>query len=129
MSIGVLGSSWERCGLLWYIVAVSVRVAARISDALAERIALRASVEMRSLSNMIERLLELGLGQVVTERDQGAEGSGRQTGLSRAVVSGGGGSTESLSSLAPSSSRSVTVCENERFHRSGTFCKQCGRVP
>ena len=62
----VYHSCWEQCGLLWYIVAVSVRVAARIPDALAERIALRATAETRTLSNMIERLLELGLG-VVTD--------------------------------------------------------------
>ena len=49
------------CGTL---LLVSVRVAARIPDALAERIALRATAETRTLSNMIERLLELGLGVV-----------------------------------------------------------------
>ena len=46
------------------VVSVSVRVAARIPDALAERISARASSETRTLSNMIERLLELGLGVV-----------------------------------------------------------------
>lgn len=124
VSIGVLGFLWERCGLLWYIVAVSVRVAARISDALAERIVLRASVEMRSLSNMIERLLELGLGQVVTDAVGVGDSRLGADGQSLGVESTVGG--DSVSRGRPAS---VTVCPNVRFHRSGTFCKQCGRVP
>jgi hypothetical protein len=119
---------WEQCGLLWYTVAVSVRVAARIPDVLAERIAARASSETRSLSNMIERLLELGLGQVVTERDQGEDGSDGRLGSAVASVPLGGESTEPLTSPAHSSPRSVTVCPNRRFHRSGVFCKACGLV-
>ena len=58
MSLSVVVS---HCGTVW---VVSVRVSLRLPDALVERIALRAGLESRSLSNMIERLLELGVGVV-----------------------------------------------------------------
>ena len=45
---------------------VSVRVSLRLPEALVERISVRAGLEGRSLSNMIERLLGLGMG-VVTD--------------------------------------------------------------
>jgi hypothetical protein len=41
----------------------------RLDDGLRGRLEERAVLEGRSLANLIERLLELGLGTVVTERD------------------------------------------------------------
>ena len=97
-----------------------VHVSARLDEGLVALIVERASVEQRSLTNMLERLLSLGLGQVVTERDemiaQVPEGVAAQEGK---VQEG----------LRPDrASRSVTICANERFHRPGVFCKACERV-
>ena len=49
------------CGTVGF---VSVRVSLRLPEALVERISVRAGLEGRSLSNMIERLLGLGVGVV-----------------------------------------------------------------
>ena len=46
----------------------------RLDDGLRGRLEERAVLEGRSLANLIERLLELGLGTVVSERDQGNGG-------------------------------------------------------
>lgn len=83
----------------------------RLDEGLRARLEERAVLEGRSLANLIERLLELGLGQVVTERDGDWQpGAGV------------------IASLEAAPSRSVTICPNERFHRSGVFCKGCERV-
>ena len=58
MSLSVIVS---HCGT---IGSVSVRVSLRLPEALVERISVRAGLEGRSLSNMVERLLELGVGVV-----------------------------------------------------------------
>ena len=46
----------------------------RLDDGLRGRLEERAVLEGRSLANLIERLLELGLGTVVSERDLGNGG-------------------------------------------------------
>jgi len=101
---------------VWY---VKVPVSARLDEGLMARIVARAEVEQRTLTGMLERLLTLGLGTVVTER---AEPSWMAPHLS--VVGEGG-----LIPLAQTVARSVSVaCESERFHRVGVFCKTCQRV-
>jgi hypothetical protein len=92
----------------------------RLDEGLRLRLEERAVVEGRSLANMLERLLELGLGQVVTERDH--------AGQQMAAGDLGTRSEADKTVVHPVSSRSVTSCPNERFHRSGVFCKGCGRV-
>ena len=88
----------------------------RLDEGLRGRLEERAVLEGRSLANLIERLLELGLGQVVTERDGHLAATTGTPGLDEPLAAG---------SVA---SRSVTSCANVRFHRPGTFCKQCGVV-
>ena len=102
-----------------------VHVSCRLDEGLVARIEARRLVEQRTLTNMLERLLSLGLGQVVTERDEGrVVAESRRTGVDvdRSVGEGDSRTPVLISS------RSVTVCPNQRFHREGVFCKGCGRV-
>ena len=92
-----------------------VHVSARLDEGLWALIVERALVEQRTLTGMVERLLTLGLGQVVDDER---------------VVFSDGSFTETVVFPAVKASRHVpAVCPNERFHRPGTFCKQCGLVP
>ena len=136
--------SLHLCDALCYVCFMSRPV--RIRGDVVAQVEAVALGERRSLANMVEVLLLAALAG----RDQGAEGSGRQAGLSRAVVSGVGGSTESHSSPAPSSSRPASadvaatvpgVMVGVRAHMRGDrpmlecservasgVCPKCGRV-
>lgn len=112
------------CGTLWF---VRVRVGVRLPEGLLARVEERAVVEGRTLTGMVERLLFLGLGTVVTERD----GGGVVAESRRTVVDGarsdGEGDSRTPVSVA---SRSVTAgCGRSGFHRAGVFCKSCGVTP
>lgn len=75
----------------------------------------RARVEGRTLSNMVERLLSLGLGQVV---DEGDGNSGRRRSMD---IAG--------SNPAAAPSPSSTSCPRANHHRRGEWCKACGVTP
>lgn len=105
-----------------------VHITARLDQGLVARIEARAEVEQRTLTGMLERLLTLGLGTVVTERaDRVPQGDGALAdGLAHVSASAVDDLRESA---RVGTARSVTsVCENERFHRVGVFCKTCERV-
>lgn len=112
-----------RCATVW---DVRVHVSARLDEGLVARIVARAEVEQRTLTGMLERLLTLGLGTVVTERDGGGIVAESRRTVVDGYRSGSEGDSRTPASMA---SRSVTaVCGNERFHRVGVFCKTCERV-
>ena len=50
---------------------MSVRLSVALSEGMAARVREQAELECRSVSNMLERLVVLGLAAVVTERDLG----------------------------------------------------------
>lgn len=91
-----------------------------LTEELVARIRERALLEERSLSNTMERLIGLGLGTVVTERDQGTTLAPAAGEVPHERAAGAAGS--------PRPSRSVTVCPNERMHRPGVWCKVCERM-
>lgn len=107
--------SYVVCSCMWLCYAVGVRVAlsVRLDPGLHERLVERAVVERRSMTNMIELLLERGLGTVVTEPVV-ADATKHDLGWMPPQV----GTTGSV----------TAVCPNERMHRSGVYCKQCGRT-
>lgn len=105
-----------------------VHVSTRIAEDVHARIVERALVEERTLSAMIERLVRLGLGTVVTEREVPAQVINRDGAVGQ-PLGGSPGSTEG-SSPPRSPSRSVTaVCSRAHMHRSGEWCKSCGVTP
>ena len=89
---------------------MSVRVVGYVDEALMARLVERATVEGRTLSNMVERLLSLGLGTVVTERE--------------------GTDAPIATALDDLSSRSVTIetCP-KRAHHFAFRCDVCGWLP
>lgn len=105
---------------------MKVTFSMRLDDGLRKRLEERATVEGRTLANLIERLLTLGLGTVVTER--GGESAG-QSGLARASGSlSGGDRPEDLGRVSqPPLSVTPETCPF-RFggHNPGTKCEKCG---
>jgi hypothetical protein len=98
-----------------------VHVSARLDEGLLLRVRERSVMEGRSFTNMVERLLGLGLGTVVTERD-GSAGVASDAGTPVGRLHG-------TADQAPAPSRSVTaVCPNARMHRPGVYCKSCGET-
>ena len=94
----------------------------RLDEGLRGRLEARAVLEGRSLANVIERLLELGLGQVVTERDEGrVVAESRRTGVDvdRSVGEGDSRTPVLISS------RSVTSCAAAENHVPGVKCLVC----
>jgi len=112
---------------LCYGVGVSrVTFSMRLDEGLRGRLEARAVLEGRSLANLIERLLELGLGQVVTERDEGrVVAESRRTGVDvdRSVGEGDSRTPVLISS------RSVTSCAAAENHVVGTKCLVCNEWP
>jgi len=90
----------------------------RLDEGLRRRLEERASMERRSLASLIERLLELGLGQMVEGREAGVA-------LSGSARDGG----EVGSNPAPVS-RPSTICSREKTHgTSNSRCPECGWLP
>jgi hypothetical protein len=91
-----------------------VHVSSRLSADVHARIVERALLEERSVSAMIERLLKLGLGTVVT----GEVGDER---------GGSAGSIPAPNGVTTSSSPVTTdVCLKAANHRPGSHCTACG---
>ena len=90
----------------------------RLDEGLRGRLEERAVLEGRSLANVIERLLELGLGQVVTERSAAVVDSGPVVQPSPDGVGLGRGED-----ARPG--RSVTSCAAAENHVPGVKCLVC----
>ena len=104
------------------VLHMATRLTLSLSEGLAARVRERASVEGRSLSNMLERLVVLGLGAVVTERG----GTDPERGHMRAEVSQqASGASSSIQQTPP---RSVTAVP-ERLPVSGGLVPPFDAVP
>ena len=103
---------------------MKVKLDAKVSEELLSRVRERAVVEQRSLSNMIERLLSLGLGTVVEPSFGGVaksiiEDEQRKYGIPIPGVD--------IHKIEVE--RDLAECGRSYMHRSGEYCKACGRVP
>lgn len=99
------------------LLVVRVKVSAKIPEELRDAMQERAAFEGRSFSNMLERLVGLGLGTVVSE-----------AGVTHPAGNGGEVYRGSIPLVTAPVSLTAANCPVRQNHRSGSQCNTCKAV-